>query len=142
MDSVINKSVLLSYMVSKSFRLSSKEVEFIQAFMKLKDFSFETEVIHAALICLKNNTEKKILSSADSIWKKHSKNVEFLIAGKLSNPKYDPLLLQEYQGIHKDSGYSLKDFVELILEWDLDKFLNSDEYCITNRKTNKEDVLQ
>ena len=129
-------------MVSKSFRLSSEEVEFIQSYKKLKDFDFESDVIREAIKCLKSRTKKQMVFESAGDLKNKSKNVEFLIAGKLSNPKYDQLLLIEYQDVYKEDGMSLKDFVESVLEWDLDKLLTTDEYCITNGKTNKEDVLQ
>ena len=129
-------------MVSKSFRLSSEEVEFIQSYKKLKDFDFESDVIREAIKCLKNRTKKQMVFETANDLGNKSKNVEFLIAGKLSNPKYDQLLLIEYQDVYKEEGMSLKDFVESVLEWDLDKLLTTDEYCITKGNTNKEDVLQ
>ncbi len=129
-------------MVTKSFRLSTLEVEFIQSYKKLKDFDFESDVIREAIKCLKNRTQKQMVFETASDLKNKSKNVEFLIAGKLSNPKYDQLLLEEYQEVYKEDGMSLKDFVESVLEWDLDKLLTTDEYCITKSNTNKEDVLQ
>ena len=141
-DTVKSKSVLLYYMVSKSFRLSSEEVEFIQSYKKLKDFDFESDVIREAIKCLKARTKKQMVFETAGDLKNKSKNVEFLIAGKLSNPKYDQLLLQEYQDVYKEDGMSLKNFVESVLEWDLDKLLTTDEYCITKGKTNKEFVLQ
>ena len=129
-------------MVSKSFRLSSEEVEFIISYKKLKDFDFESDVIREAIKCLKARTKKQMVFETAGDLKNKSKNVEFLIAGKLSNPKYDQLLLQEYQDVYKEDGMSLKNFVESVLEWDLDKLLTTDEYCITKGKTNKENVLQ
>lgn len=129
-------------MVSKSFRLSSEEVDFIQSYKKLKDFDFESDVIREAIKCLKNRTQKQMVFETASDLKNKSKNVEFLIAGKLSHPKYDPILLEEYQEVHKEDGLSLKDFIEVILEWDLDKLLTTDEYCMTNGTTNGDDVLQ
>ena len=129
-------------MVTKSFRLSSKEVEFVQAFKKLKDFSFESDVIHAALKCLKNNAQKQMVFTTANDLKNKSKNLEYLIAGKLSHPNYDSLLLREYTDVYKEDGYSLKDYVESVLGWDLDKLLSTDEYCITKNNINKENVLQ
>lgn len=117
-------------MVTKSFRLSSKEVEFIQSYKKLKDFDFESDVIREAIKCLQNRTKKQMVFETASDLKNKSKNVEFLIAGKLSNPKYDQLLLEEYQEVYKEDGMSLKDFVESVLEWDLDKLLTTDEYVL------------
>jgi len=129
-------------MVTKSFRLSSKEVEFVQAYKKLKDFDFESDVIHAALKYLEDATKNKMVFQTALDLKSKSKNVEYLIAGKLSNPNYDPLLLTEYQDIYKEEGMSLKDYVESVLEWDVEKLLNTDVYCITENNTNKENVLQ
>ena len=129
-------------MVSKSFRLSSEEVEFIQSYKKLKDFDFESQVIHEALKCLKSVTKKQMVFQTADDLKSKSKNVEFLIAGKLSNPKYEQQLLEEYQLIYKEEGMSLKNYVESVLEWDLDKLLTTDEYCITKNNTNKGDVIQ
>lgn len=129
-------------MVSKSFRLSSEEVDFIQSYKKLKDFDFESQVIHEALKCLKNRTKKQMVFETASDLKNKSKNVEFLIAGKLSNPNYDQSLLNDYQEIYKEDGMSLKDYVESVLEWDLDKLLTTDEYCITKNNTNGDNVLQ
>ena len=129
-------------MVTKSFRLSTEEVEFIQSYKKLKDFDFESDVIREAIKCLKNRTKKQMVFETASDLKSKSKNVEYLIAGKLSNSKFDQMLLKEYQEVYKDEGMSLKDFVESVLEWDLDKLLTTDEYCITKGNTNKENVLQ
>lgn len=129
-------------MVSKSFRLSSKEVEFIQSYKELKGFDFESEVIREAIKCLKNRTKKQMVFETASDLKNKSKNVEFLIAGKLSNPKYDQLLIREYQNIYKKDGYSLKDYINNVLKWDLDKLLTTDKYCITKNNTNGDDVLQ
>lgn len=134
-DGVKNKCVLLYYMVSKSFRLSSEEVKFVLAYKKLKDFDFESQVIHEAIKCLQNRTKKQMVFSTANDLKSKSKNVEFLIAGKLSNPKYEQQLLGEYQLIYKEKGMSLKDFVESVLEWDLDKLLTTDDYCITKNNT-------
>jgi len=120
-------------MVTKSFRLSSEEVDFIQSYKKLKDFDFESDVIREAIKCLKSRTKKQMVFETAADLKSKSKNVEFLIAGKLSNPKYDWRLLEEYQEYHKDRGMSLKDYVESVLKWDLDKLLTTDEYCITNK---------
>lgn len=129
-------------MVTKSFRLSSEEVEFIQSYKKLKDFDFESDVIREAIKCLKSMTKKQMVFETAADLKSKSKNVEFLIAGKLSNPKYDPQLLDDYQEIFKGNGMSLKDYVETALSWDLDKLLTTDEYCITKNNTNGDDVLQ
>ena len=129
-------------MVTKSFRLSSEEVEFIQSYKKLKDFDFESDVIREAIKCLKSRTKKQMVFETASDLKSKSKNVEYLIAGKLSNSKYDQMLLVEYQDVYKDEGMSLKDFVESVLEWDLDKLLTTDEYCITKNNTKEEDVIQ
>ena len=129
-------------MVSKSFRLSSKEVEFIQAYKKLKDFDFESEVIREALKCLMSRTKKQMVFETAADLKSKSRNVEFLIAGKLSNPKYDQSLLTEYQYLYKEEGMSLKDYVESVLTWDLDKLLTTDDYCITKNNTKEGNVLQ
>ncbi len=129
-------------MVTKSFRLSSKEVEFIQAYKKLKDFDFESQVIHEAIKCLMGRTKKQMVFETAADIMNKSKNVEFLIAGKLSNPKYDSQLLNDYQDIFKENGMSLKDYVESVLSWDLEKLLNSDDYCITKNNTNGGNVLQ
>ena len=120
-------------MVSKSFRLSSEEVEFIQAYKKLKSFDFESDVIREAIKCLQSRTKKQMVFETAADLKSKSKNVEFLIAGKLSNPKYDQMLLNEYQEIYKEDGFSLKDYIVNVLKWDLDKLLTTDEYCITDK---------
>ncbi len=125
-------------MVTKSFRLSTEEVEFIQSYKKLKDFDFESDVIREAIKCLKNRTKKQMVFETASDLKNKSKNVEYLIAGKLSNPKYDQMLLKEYQLLFKDDGMSLKDFVESVLEWDLDKLLTTDEYVLQINNTKGE----
>ena len=129
-------------MVTKSFRLSSKEVEFIQSYKKLKSFDFESDVIREALKCLKTRTKKQMVFETADDLKSKSKNVEYLIAGKLSDPKYDQLLIREYSDIYKEDGYSLKDYIKILLKWDLDKLLTTDEYCITKNNTNEGDVLQ
>ncbi len=124
-------------MVTKSFRLNSKEVEFIQSYKKLKDFDFESDVIHEALKCLIGRTKKQMVFETASDLKSKSKNVEYLIAGKLSNSKFDQMLLKEYQEVYKDEGMSLKDFVESVLEWDLDKLLTTDEYVLQINNTKR-----
>ena len=122
-------------MVTKSFRLSSEEVEFIQSYKKLKDFDFESDVIREAIKCLKSRTKKQMVFETAADLKNKSKNVEFLIAGKLSNPKYDQMLLEEYQEVYKEDGMSLKDFVESVLEWDLDTLLTTDGYVLQKNNT-------
>ncbi len=122
-------------MVTKSFRLSTEEVEFIQSYKKLKDFNFESDVIREAIKCLKSRTQKQMVFETASDLKNKSKNVEFLIAGKLSNPRYDQLVLQEYIDIYKDNGTSLKDYIVSVLEWDLDKLLTTDEYVLQINNT-------
>ena len=129
-------------MVTKSFRLSSKEVAFIQSYKELKNFDFESQVIHEAILCLQKRTKKQMVFQTANDLKSKSKNMEFLIAGKLSNPKYDQVFLDEYQTIYKEEGMSLKDYVESILEWDLDTLLTTDDYCITKNNTNEGNVLQ
>lgn len=129
-------------MVTKSFRLSKEEVEFVQSYQKLKDFKFESDVIHLALKCLKNRTQKQMVFQTAGNLKSKSKNMEYLIAGKLSNPKYDQHYIKEYSDLYKGDGYSLKDYVENVLLWDLEKLLGSDDYCITKNNTNEGDVLQ